>query len=169
MYLSETYKNTDTKGKYHFTLLLILILVPLANNSALATPADTIEVIARHPESGKSSIYQLNFVLSKSIPPKAIIRVTFPDEFDLSDLMIAGSTTINGGVDLNVEGQVVTMRRSGLGRKIPANEKVDVKFAIVKNPEQPAENYKIIIEILDNGEKTILTQEKLQKILPAQE
>ena len=61
------------------------------------------------------------------------------------------------------------MKRSGLGKEIPANNKVDVKFAIVKNPDQPADNYKILIEILDNGELNILKRETSQKILPAKE
>ena len=61
------------------------------------------------------------------------------------------------------------MKRSGLGKDIPVNEKVDVKFAIVKNPDQPADNYKIVIEILGNDEINILKRETSQKILPAKE
>jgi len=80
--------------------------------------------------------------------------------------MIAGSTTINGGFYLSVEKQVVIIKRSGLGREIPANEKVDVKFAIVKNPREPRDGYEIVVEILDETEKSIVKQEKLQKVLP---
>jgi hypothetical protein len=167
MYPYETYKKNDTRGKYLFVLMLLMGLTFFTGNSVMAVPADTIEVVAKHPESGKSSIYQINFVISKPIPPKAIIRVIFPAEFDLSDLMIAGSTTINGGFDLEVDRQMVIMKRSGLGREISANEKVDVKFAIVKNPNQPGDNYKIEIEILDNEEINIIKQQKVQKILSA--
>lgn len=167
MYPYETYKKNDTRGNYLFVIMLLIGLTFFAGNSAMAVPADTIEVVAKHPESGQSSIYQISFVISKPIPPKAIIRLTFPAEFDLSDLMIAGSTTINGGFNLDVDRQVVILRRSGLGREISANEKVDVKFAIVKNPNQPGDNYKIEIEILDNEEQNIIKQEKIQKILPA--
>ena len=169
MYLYETYKNTFRESKYALSLAILVGLILFAGNSVSALPADTVEVIARHPESGDRSTYQINFEISKPIPAKAIIRITFPDEFDLSDLIIAGSTTINGGFDLSVKNQVVTMKRSGLGKEIPANNKVDVKFAIVKNPDQPADNYKILIEILDNGELNILKRETSQKILPAKE
>jgi len=169
MYLSETHKKNETGGKYLFVIMLIIGLIISKSDSIMAVPADTIDVIAKHTEIAKSSVYQINFIVSKPIPVKAIIRVIFPDEFDLSDLMIAGSTTINGGFDLIVDKQVVTMKRSGLGREIPANEKVDVKFAIVKNPNQPADNYKIIVEILDNEEKSILKRETLQKIYSAKE
>lgn len=169
MYLYETYKNTVRGSRYAFLLAILAGLIPFAGNSVIALPADTVEVIARHPELGERSTYQINFQISKPIPAKAIIRVTFPDEFDLSDLIIVGSTTINGGFDLSVNKQVVTMKRSGLGREIPANEKVDVKFAIVKNPGQPSDNYKIVIEILDAAEKSFIRSEKFQKILPAKE
>ncbi|UCE07713.1 MAG: hypothetical protein JSW07_06695, partial [bacterium] len=152
-----------------FVLMLLMGLMFSTSNFVVAAPADTIQVVPKHAQSGKSSIYQINFVVSKPIPPKAIIRVTFPEEFDLSDLMIAGSTTINGGFDLTVDKQLVTMKRSGLGREIAANEKVNVKFAIVKNPKQSADNYKIMVEILDEEEKSILKEEKLQKIIPAKQ
>ena len=167
MYLYETYKKTVRESKYVFSLAILMGLIVFAGNSVSALPADTVEVFARHPESGERSTYQINFEISRPIPAKAIIRVTFPDEFDLSDLIIAGSTTINGGFDLSVNKQVVTMKRSGLGREISANEKVDVKFAIVKNPGQPSDNYKIVIEILDAEEKSFIRSEKIQKILPA--
>jgi len=164
MYLSETNKNT---GKIIYALVIMVGIILLAGNSVMAVPADTVEVIARHPESGERSTYQINFEVSKPIPVNAIIRVIFPDEFDLSDLIIAGSTTINGGFDLSVNRQVVTMKRSGLGKEIPANAKADVKFAIIKNPDQPSDNYKIIIEILDAEEKSFIRSEKAHKILPA--
>jgi hypothetical protein len=95
-----------------------------------------------------------------------MFRVTFPPEFDLSDLLIAGSTTINGGFEIAVDKQVIVMKRSGLGKELPANEDADLKFAIVRNPGKPADDYKILIEILDGGEKSIFKAEKNQKILP---
>ncbi len=169
MYLSETYKKSNTKCKFLLVLMLLIGSLISTSDLAIAVPEDTVEVIAKNPEISKSSVYQINFVVSKPIPPRAIIRVTFPDEYDLLDLMIAGSTTMNGGFILKVDQQVVTMRRSGLGREIPANEKVDIKFAIVKNPKQPADDYNIKVEILGEDEKSILKEDKKQKIIPAKE
>lgn len=166
MYPSETYTSSNKKGKYLFILILMFTIIISTNYFALSVPADTIEVIAKYPETGKNSIYQINFIVSKAIHPRAGFRVTFSDGFDLSDLLIAGSTTINGGFDLSVEKQVVIIKRSGLGREIPANEKVDIKFAIVKNPREPRDDYKIVVEILDETEKSIVKQEKLLKVLP---
>ena len=169
MYPDETFSNAKTRRYYLLMLIFSLLLVAVINIAALAVPADTIEVVAKHPESGRSSVYQISFQVSKPIPAKAIIRVTFPDNFDLSELMIAGSTTIDGGFELDVNKQVLTLKRSGLGREIRANEKVDVKFAIVKNPKQPADNYRIVVEILDESEKSLVKKERLHKIIPSKE
>ena len=79
MYLYETYKNTFRESKYALSLAILVGLILFAGNSVSALPADTVEVIARHPESGDRSTYQINFEVSKPIPAKAIIRITFPD------------------------------------------------------------------------------------------
>lgn len=168
MYLSETRLNC--KMKRQISSMLIVTLIWLTTSLSFAfPPADSIKVIAKHAEADANSIYQIGFVASRPIPPKAIIRVTFPPEFDLSELMIAGSTTINGGFEIKVEKQILTMKRSGLGREIPANEAVDVKFAIVKNPKRSGDDYKIVVEIADEGEKIILKKDELHKILPQKE
>lgn len=167
MYPTETYRPVCKSAKFFLMFLLLINLIVATGSTSAAMPADTVAVMAKHPESGESSIYQISVVVSKPIPPDAIFRVTFPDEFDLSSLMIVGSTTMNGGFELTVNKQVVTIKRSGLGREVPANEKVDFKFAIVKNPARSADNYKLIVEILDREENTILTKETVQKILPA--
>jgi hypothetical protein len=166
MYLSETFRGSETGFKSFLLLILMTTMLTFLMSSAMALPADSIEVIAKHPESAANSIYQVKFSVSKPIPASAMFRVTFPPEFDLSDLLIAGSTTINGGFEIAVEKQVVVMKRSGLGKELPANQTADLKFAIVKNPGKPADDYKILIEILDGAEKSIIRAEKNQKILP---
>lgn len=166
MYLSETFRGSAAGIKYIFLFILLIMMLTFLISSAMALPADSIEVIAKHPESAANSIYQVKFSVSKPIPANAMFRVTFPPEFDLSDLLIAGSTTINGGFEIAVDKQVVVMKRSGLGKEVPANQSADLKFAIVRNPGKPADDYKILIEILDGGEKSIFKAEKNQKILP---
>lgn len=165
MYLSETFRWNKAWGNYIFLLNLIITMLAFLIQSAMALPADSVEVIAKHPESEASSIYVVKFAVAKPIPAKALFLVTFPPEFDLSDLLIAGSTTINGGFEVSVQKQVVIIKRSGLGKEVPANQKADLKFAIVKNPALPADDYKILVEILDGNESTIFKAEKSQKIL----
>jgi len=165
MYLSETYNRFETGKKVLFPVLLFITAIYLINSVAYASPADTVNVIARHPESNAKSIYKIEFRVAKPISPTAMLKVTFPQEFDLSELMIASSTTMNGGFEVDVKDQILTLKRSGLGRQIKPNEKVDVKFAIVKNPLKPADSYRIIVEIIEN-EKSVLKEEKIHRILP---
>lgn len=166
MYLFETFRWNKAANKYVFLFILMISMLAVSIGPTMALPADSIEVVAKNPESTANSIYQLKFSISKPIPQNAMFRVTFPVEFDLSDLLIAGSATINGGFEIVVENKTVVMKRSGLGREIAANETADLKFAIVKNPGQPADDYTIVIEILDGEEKSIFKTEKKHKILP---
>ena len=161
MYLFETLISSDTKFLKVF-LILFLLSCTMANVS-FALPADTIKVVARHPEAEAASLYQINFRVAKTISPQAVIQVRFPSEFDLSDLSIAGSSTINGGFELEVKNQLLILTRSGLGREITPNEKVDVKFAIVKNPAKANENYSIEIEIFNDKKESILKKQETIK------
>lgn len=168
MYLSETYQRCETGKKHILALLFLIALMCWMNGVAISAPADTVNVIARHPESSAKSIYEIEFKIEKPISPTAMIKIAFPREFDLSELMIASSATMNGGFNLEVQDQILTLKRSGLGREIKSNEKVDVKFAIVKNPLKPADNYRMIVEIFE-GETSILKNEKVHRILPEKE
>ncbi|MBD3290801.1 hypothetical protein GF337_18485, partial [candidate division KSB1 bacterium] len=95
MYLHETLR-------YFKTILLVIILIFTSVYMASAFPADTIKVNARNGEAGGKSIYELYFSVSQQITPNATITVKFPEGFDLSDVAIASSTTINGGFQVAV-------------------------------------------------------------------
>lgn len=168
MYLYETYHRFETGKARFIPILLFVTIIYFFTSVASAAPTDTVNVIARHPESNAKSIYKIEFRIDNPISPTAILKVTFPAEFDLSELMIASSTTMNGGFDVEVNDQMLTLKRSGLGREIKPNEKVDVKFAIVKNPLKPADNYRITVEIMED-ERSVLKQEKIHRILPEKE
>lgn len=166
MYRYETKESKFMKIRCCSNLINLLIFLLTITSGSWAALADSVKIIAKHPEIRSSSIYQVNFVIDKPIPAKAAFRIVFPIGFDLSDLMIAGSSTINGGFTLQVEGQTVTIKRSGLGKEIPPNQPVDVKFAIVKNPAQAADDYEIQVELLDGSEKPILKTKTKHKIVP---
>jgi len=166
MSLSETLKTNDTRIIQIFFITLILLSNFIFGASALAAPDDTVMVIVKTPQAEARSIYQINFVISKPISPKAIIRVTFPDEYNLSKLLVVGSNTINGGFEMKVEDKVVTIKRSGLGREIKENENVDVKFAIVRNPIRADNNYSVGIEVFDDDNQRIIQKQNIVKILP---
>ncbi len=109
-----------------FTLLMVLSSSLRAQDSLTVTPSSL--------EAGKASIYELSFVTTDTLNADGQISVTFPQGIDLSDLKIASSITINGGFKVRVEDQKVFLTRTGLGRVILPNEKVSIKFGIVKNP-----------------------------------
>ncbi|HDP97717.1 MAG TPA: hypothetical protein ENN22_00830 [bacterium] len=163
MYLNETSKKRDTKISAFITLIFLILL---GVNFSQAEPADTIKIVAKDQQVLAPSIYQVEFVLNKAISSKAVIRVTIPDEFDISELQVAGSNTINGGFDFKIESRTLVLERSGLGREIPPNEKVDVKFAIVKNPEAAGDNYSFDIEVLDENGLSLIKQQEKISILP---
>jgi hypothetical protein len=162
MYLSETFKKHDTKK---LILLLAILMTIVSVNLVWGVPADSITVKAKHVEVESNSIYQVYFSIDQEIPPKAIIVVTFPESFDLSGVSIAGSTTINGGFGISVDNSKVIIKRSGLGKTVKPNEKVDVKFANVKNPNTADDNYKIKVEIKNENETTIIEKEETIKIV----
>ena len=165
MYLFETCKDFDTKRSI---FLLTFMIVLMSSNLVWALPADSITIKPRHANVNASSIYEITFSIGQEISSNAKIIITFPDAFNLSDVLIAGSTTINGGFKVMVESSKVILQRSGLGRTIAPNEKVNVKFANIRNPSEPADNYKIIVEIIDEKNITIINKEEIIKIIPHQ-
>ena len=64
MYLFETYKKSHFMFKFFLFLNLLFGLIVTSSTLVVALPADTIEVIAKHPEISKSAIYQINFIVS---------------------------------------------------------------------------------------------------------
>lgn len=169
MYLCETLKSS---GKKKMRLVLSTMVI-LANfhflKAALPTPEDSLLLVAKNPEAKASSIYQIDFEMSKAISPRASIHVKLPEAFDLSSLLVVGSNTINGGFEMMIKDRTITLQRSGLGREIKPNEKVDVKFAIIKNPTNPGDNYLIEIEVFDDSNKSIIHKQESLKILPIKE
>jgi hypothetical protein len=166
MSLCETLKTSDTRIIKLFYISIIFLSNIIFGTGILAATEDTIKVLVKTPQAEARSIYQINFAISKPISPKAIIRVTFPEEFNLSKLLVVGSNTINGGFEMKVDDRIVTIKRSGLGREIKANENVDIKFAIVKNPIRADNNYSVGIEVFNDSNQRIFQKQEMVKILP---
>jgi len=160
MYLNETLKNVETKKFTYVFFFINFFLIHVVSGFS----ADSVLVKAKNNEADVKSIYEVQFSISQAIPSEAEMIVTFPEYFDLSEVLLAGSTTINGGFDLKVEAPKVIITRSGLGRIIEPNEKVDIKFANVRNPSKPADNYKIKVEIKNDLQGTIIEKEDTIKI-----
>jgi len=137
--------------------LAIVCIFCFSSLSASGATIDSLSVKPVNPEAEAITIYEvINFVLSDTLPSDAVITVTFPDGFDLSRVKLAGSSTINGGFKVSVDGQRVAIKRSGLGRPILPGENVEVKFANVRNPVAEGE-YVITVEILGDVKEVIAT------------
>jgi hypothetical protein len=144
-----------------FALLFgMLYLSPIGaqqNSSSRATAAaknpdrDSLAVKALRAEPGKPSLYEVSFVTSDSLATNAAIVVTFPREFDLSQLEIAGSSTINGGFTLERKGQEVRLRRTGLGAKIPPGKKVSIQFGLIGNPLNFSASHQVRVQLPPPG------------------
>jgi hypothetical protein len=161
MYPFETQKINDTRNMF---VVLAFLFGFLVLGSGICFAANTIALEAIHPQTNERSIYVVNISLDQEILPTAKILVTFPANFDLTEVIIAGSTTINGGFELLKEKSTVILKRSGLGRVIKHGEKVDVKFANVRNPSTPADNYTIKVEIQNTLEAKAIGKECRMKI-----
>ena len=160
MYLIETLKYLRTVK--FITIFALLLLC----NVVSATPADTVKINARNGEAGEKSIYELYFSVEQEITPNASVVVSFPEDFDLSGVTIASSTTINGGFEVSVNNSSVILKRTGLGKSIPPNEKVNIKFANVKNPDSAVSNQKVTIEIRNDNNQTVLNRQEEIQVVP---
>ncbi|NOZ60120.1 MAG: hypothetical protein GXO74_00410 [Calditrichaeota bacterium] len=144
MSLNETFRTNETKFFKFFLLALVFLTVggwqfALAQDQAILLPKDSTQKA--------ETIYYLKLALSKPIPADAVFIFQFDAAFDLSNTEIAGSSSINGGFEIKVDGQKLTISRTGLGEEIPAKKKVELKFALVKNPDQAAKDFPVDIEI----------------------
>ncbi|MBN1154835.1 hypothetical protein JXB12_07930 [candidate division KSB1 bacterium] len=147
MYLVETDRMSDTKMLHPMLFFIALMIFAYP---ASGRPADEISVHPVNSVSNTHSVYQVELNLDHDIPANAIIRCRFPASFDLKNVVIGGSTTINGGFALKVQDHIVILQRSGLGEVIKSNTPVDVKFAEVFNPDSGSDDYVLQVEILAN-------------------
>lgn len=115
---------------------------------AAANPGrDSLAVKALRAEPGKASLYEVSFVTTDTLPPNASLVVTFPQEFDLSQLEIAGSSTINGGFTLQRKDREVFLRRTGLGSKIPPGKKVSIQLGLIVNPANLSASHQVRVQL----------------------
>lgn len=108
---------------------------------------DSLAVKALHATPGKPSLYEVSFVTTDSLSANALITLTFPKAFDLSQLEIAGSGTINGGFALTRKGQEVQVRRTGLGVSIPPGKRVSLQLGLIGNPTSFSASHQVRVQL----------------------
>ncbi len=108
---------------------------------------NSVEVKTLNSEAGASSLYTLNFTLSDTLHPKAVLEIKFPAGFDLSKVNLAGSASINGGFKVSVQGQTIKLSRKGKGALKYPGDKVDLKFSTVVNSSRSDNEHLIIVNL----------------------
>ncbi len=86
------------------------------------------------PQAGRASVYQVQFTLTEPFPSAGSLTLEFPEAFDLSQAVLAGSPNVKGGFKVFVDGRRVRIQRSGLGPVVPAGTKIILRLANVRNP-----------------------------------
>ncbi len=115
--------------------------------SAQRPGRDSLSVKALRAAPGKPSLYEISFVTTDSLAADAAIAITFSKVFDLSQLEIAGSSTINGGFTLMRNGQDVQVRRTGLGAKVPPGKKVSLQLGLIGNPVSFSSSHQVRVQL----------------------
>ncbi len=164
MYLFETKIINDTT---RLRIILVLIVSLILTSSGFGLPANQISIHPNDSGNKANSIYHVELKLENDIPANATILCRFPESFDLKNVIIAGSTTINGGFELKVKDNTVIMQRSGLGHVIKANTPVDLKFAEVIAPDVESVTYTIQVEVTVNS--TSIARQDVNVVVKRQE
>ncbi len=116
---------------------------------------------ALRAEPGKPSLYDLRFTTSDTLDPLAEMVFEFPRELDLRQLQIASSTSINGGFKIFREGNVVRIRRTGLGEVILPGRQVEVKLGLIVSPLSLTAYHEVAFEVRSATGKVKLERRRL--------
>lgn len=127
-----------------FVVCLCVFSSPL---NAQPLKGNSIEIRPLRADAGASTLYTLSFQLAETLDADAVIEVQFPTGFDLSKVNLAGSSTIDGGFLVSVNGQTITARRKGKGQPKNPGEQVDLKFSTVKNSTNPNDDHLITVTL----------------------
>jgi hypothetical protein len=126
--------------KYHL-LIFALLLFPAFSSAIFAQTNAEFSVL--NPIAAEKSVYRLAFTTDDTLRENAIFSFVFPEEFDVGQTHIAGSSTINGGFNLSTQQDTVMVARSGLGSAVPPDTPVVLYLALVKNPEDITSSYAV--------------------------
>lgn len=153
------------KFYFRFATLLCACSVLASSPSLMGQNAQRAAVDfslrALRAEPGKPSLYDLRFTTSDTLDPLAEMVFEFPRELDLRQLQIASSTSINGGFKIFREGNVVRIRRTGLGETILPNRQVELQLGLIISPQSLLSNQEVAFEVRSATGKVTLARKRL--------
>ncbi|NUO80130.1 hypothetical protein HUU05_08640 [candidate division KSB1 bacterium] len=134
------------------------------NSQRLSPPAAgfaDFTIRALRAEPGKASLYDIHFTTRDTLDPLAEMTFEFSRDLDLSLLELASSTSINGGFKIFREGNLVRVRRTGLGETIPPGKKVELKLGLITSPQNLSANHEVAFELRSSTGKLKLDRIRL--------
>ena len=134
--------------------LSLATMLSAQSNTPNSTPADSLRVEALKAAPNTASLYEVSFIPRDTLATDAELRLTFPADFDLTELEISGSKDINGGLRLSKNDRQVTVRRSGLGDAIPPGRRVSLKLGLIRNPTNTAATHTVDVVLRASAQKT---------------
>ncbi len=127
-----------------------------------AADSSEIQLIAVKAKADKPGIYHLTFIAPDSLPNDAVIEMTFPPEFGLEPLEIAGSRDMTGGLRLQKNNQRVVVQRTGLGDPVPPGKPVTLKLGLIRNPAQLDSSYTVSMVLRNPGKPSIILEKQVR-------
>ncbi len=110
------------------------VLAQQGRASQGAAKQDSLQLVAMKAKPNQPGIYHLTLVLPDSLPPDAVFELTFPPDFGLEPLEVAGSRDITGGLRLQKKNRAVVVQRTGLGKPVPPGRPAILKLGLIRNP-----------------------------------
>ncbi len=111
-----------------------------------------VSVHATQLEPRKEAGYKFVIETSAPVTKNASFDIIFPKVFLLNNLIMSGSTTMNGGLIVNVKNDTVRVSRSGLGDEVSAGQ-IDIFVASVINAADMGPDYDFEVLQYDNGRR----------------
>ncbi len=114
-----------------------------------------VSVIPLNSKIGSHTLYEVKFTSSDTISQNARFSLTFPPEFDLSKVSLAGSNTMNGGFRVTVKDTIIEIGRNGEGKPVYPGNELNLLFSVVKNPDNAGKNYLVLFRVLEASGNTV--------------
>ena len=147
-------------------IFFIFIFVLTLALKVAAQEMPSVSVIPLNGKIGIHTLYEVKFTSPDTISQKARFSLTFPSEFDLSMVSLAGSKIMDGGFSVTVKDSILNISRNGEGKPAIPGSELDLLFSIVKNPDNADNDYFVLFRVLDFLGNTVLsTQSKAVEIL----
>ena len=141
---------------------LAIVLVFAVGSAVQAQTEAPVRVLDQRPL--ELTAYELTWDTDRSLDADATIGVVFPSLCNLSQVVMADSKKLNGGLSVAVSGDTVWVERSGRGDAVATGERVDLKIASIFNPPLTDSSFEFKLVLRDRL-KPVLMQTLQAEIL----